>query len=153
MVYLYNLTGKSPRKLSISEKRVISGLKQLTEVLFVQHYRTNENQDQENMSNIALENAATAAADMMMLSNANIEQATNTATATDKENNGDFQRFLDSAMKNGAEQFCTIVMQQLTADEHIELSEEWHNGQLNAYDLARKRLFEGNSEDDMTKEA
>lgn len=62
---------------------------------------------------------------------------------TTKENQQHIQQLLEfsAIMKNGAEQFCSMIVQQLTADEHIELNEEWHDGQLNAYDLAHRRLF------------
>lgn len=49
-----------------------------------------------------------------------------------------YNDFLDFSMENGAEQFCTSILKQLTIDDHIESREKWYNEQLNAY----KRLFE-----------
>lgn len=79
-----------------------------------------------------------------ILTNTEMPATSNANMKTDKENDGQFQQFLDSAMKDGAEQFCAMVVQQLTNQEHIDHHEEWHHGQLNAYNLAHKRLFEHN---------
>lgn len=122
----------------MTEKRVIGGLKQLTELLFQQHYKRHENEvdSSQNENNFVQSDEITTSAET--------PSSSNIAMNDGKENDGNFQQFLDSAMKDGAEQFCAMVVQQLTNQQHIEHNEEWHHGQLNAYNFAHERLFENN---------
>lgn len=124
---------KSPIKLTMTEKRVIGGLKNLTELLFKQNYKQNETvtESTENSDPLQPDEIST-----------NSEVPSASDINTDKENSENFQRFLDDAMKDGAEKFCAMVVQQLTTQTHIEHNEEWHRGQLNAYNLAHERLFD-----------
>lgn len=119
----------------MTEERVISGLKNLTELLFQQNYKQNVTAAE------STENSDTLQSDEISTSS---EVPSCSNTNTDKENSGNFQRFLDDAMKDGAEKFCAMVVQQLTTETHIEHNEEWHRGQLNAYNLAHERLFDEN---------
>lgn len=129
----------------MSEKRVIGGLKQLTELLFQQHYKNNTDETDSNQD----ENMPVQSDEISMYRTAETvpeKQCVNMDMNMDlpKENDGNFQQFLDSAMKDGAEQFCAMVVQQLTNQQHVEQHDEWHRGQLNAYNLAHQRLFENN---------
>lgn len=126
---------KSPIKLTMTERRVIGGLKNLTELLFKQNYKQNETTAE------STENSDTQQTDEISTSS---ESPSGSNTNTDKENSGHFQRFLDDAMKDGAEKFCAMVVQQLTTQTHIEHNEEWHRGLLNAYNLAHEQLFDEN---------
>lgn len=117
----------------MTEKRVIGGLKELTELLFRQHYKDKNEADQNENKFVQSEEISTSSE---CPSSSSIE-------STDKEN-GNFQQFLDSAMKDGAEKFCAMVVQQLTNQQHIDHHEEWHKGQLNAYNFAHEQLFETN---------
>lgn len=119
----------------MSEMRVIGGLKNLTELLFKQNYKQNAtaNESTENSDPLQTDEKSTSS-----------EVPSGSNTNTDKENSGNFQRFLDDAMKDGAEKFCAMVVQQLTTQTNIEHNEEWHRGQLNAYNLAHERLFHKN---------
>lgn len=122
---------KSPIKLSMTEKHVIGGLKQLTELLFKQHYK----------HNITDENNEPLQSDEVTTSTE--YEATSIDNQTDKENNDRIQQFLDNAMGDGhGEQFCAMVIEQLTSGHSTHHSEEWHRGQLEAYNMAHKRLFE-----------
>lgn len=116
-----------------SEKCVVNKLKQLTEALFIEHYQKNENKEQKNVLNVTPETTTAAVNNMKILSNVNVTQASNS-----DETNNDFSDF---SIENGAEQFCAIIIKQLTVDDHIESVEKWHNEQLNAYDFAYKCLF------------
>lgn len=126
---------KSPIKLTTTEKRVIGGLKNLTESLFKQNYKQNATADESIENSNLLRTGETS-------SSSEVPSGTNINTG--KENSGNFQRFLDDAMKDGAEKFCAMVVQQLTTQTHIEHNEEWHRGQLNAYNVAHERLFDEN---------
>lgn len=119
----------------MTEKRVIGGLKNLTELLFKQNYKQNET-EAELTKNSDPPHTDDKSTSSQVPSDSNMN--------TDKENSGNFQRFLDDAMKDGAEKFCAMVVQQLTAQTHIEHNDEWHRGQLNAYNLAHERLFDEN---------
>lgn len=123
----------------MTEKRVIGGLKQLTESLFKQYFKQNEN-DENSIDGCSetLQSDEVAIATAYSAPN-NIE---NHPTHPDKENNGHFQQFLDNAMQGGAEQFCAMVVEHLTAGNQEDQSEEWHRDQLNAYNMAHERLFE-----------
>lgn len=116
----------------MTEKRVISGLKQLTERIFKQHFKENQMSEDsvtENVEPVQSNEVSTSTE----------YEATSNGIQTDKEN-GHFQQFLDQAMGNGqAEQFCAMVVEHLTTGKP---SEEWHLDQLNAYNLAHKRLFD-----------
>lgn len=120
----------------MTEKRVIGGLKQLTELLFKQHYKHGQN----------TENTITQHDERIQsdeVTTGTKRESTPSDMQTDKENNENCQRFLDNAMQDGhAEQFCAMVVRQLTTADSIEHSEEWHRGQLDAYNMAREHFFE-----------
>lgn len=48
----------------------------------------------------------------------------------------------DENVPDEAEVFCGMVVQQLTTGDSNEHKEEWHHGQLNAYNWAHDQLFE-----------
>ncbi|XP_031626694.1 uncharacterized protein LOC116342983 [Contarinia nasturtii] len=131
-----NVTSKSPVKLSMTERNVIGGLKQLTELLFKQHYKQNQND----------ENDVTQSEEFLQsdeVTTSTESEPNSSDMQSDKENSGNFQRFLDNAMGNGhAESFCAMVVRQLTSADSIQHSEEWHRGQLDAYNMARQHFFE-----------
>lgn len=121
----------------MTEKCVIGGLKQLTELLFKQHYKHNEITD----------DAVTRCDEPLQSDEVTTStefEATSSDTQTEKENNGNFQKFLDNAMQDGhAEQFCAMVVRQLTdGGDSVDHSDEWHRGQLDAYNNANKHFFE-----------
>lgn len=119
----------------MTEKRVIGGLKQLTELIFKQHYK--QNQCAEDIVSQSVEPLQSDE-----VSTSNEYKASSSDVENDKEN-GNFQKFLDNALGNGeAEQFCAMVVKHLTTGEPIDHSEEWHRGQLDAYNLAHERLFD-----------
>lgn len=119
----------------MTEKRVIGGLKQLTELLFKQHYK----QDNQNQSVFTQSDEPVQSDEV---STSTEYEATSSDMQMDKENDGRFQQFLDNAMEDGqGEQFCAMVLEHLTTANSIDHSEEWHRGQLDAYNLAHKRLF------------
>lgn len=119
----------------MTERNVIGGLKKLTELLFKQHYKQNQSD----------ENAVTQSDDFLQsdeVSTSTESEASSSEMQTDKENSGNFQRFLDNAMGDGhAESFCAMVVRQLTGAESIQHSEEWHRGQLDAYNKAHEHFF------------
>lgn len=131
---------KSPYKLSTTEKRVIGGLKQLTELLFKQYYKPNSNgQDNVDGVNEPLQSDEVTKS---------IEYPTpnDTDMQIDKENaaDGHFQQKQsdNNTTPDEAEMFCGMVVQQLTTVEPVDHSEEWHRGQLEAYNKAHERIFE-----------
>lgn len=119
----------------MTEKRVIGGLKQLTELIFKQHFKQNQmSEDSVTQTNEPLQSDE--------VSTSMEYEATSSGMQPDKEN-GHFQQFLDKAMGNGqAEQFCAMVVKHLTTGEPIDHSEEWHRDQLDAYNLAHERIFD-----------
>lgn len=135
---VFEHSAKSPYKLSTTERRVIGGLKQLTELLFKEHYKHNSIED-DNVDGIN-----------EPLQSDEITTSTECATSstmdmqTDKENNANGQYQLDSneSMHDEAELFCGMVVQQLTTGDAVDHTEEWHRGQLKAYTAAHERLFE-----------
>lgn len=134
-------SAKSPYKLSTTEKRVIGGLKQLTELLFKQHYKPNANEQLGNDEPMQ-SNEVAMSMDYSTSSGANMY--------TNKENtdgNVHFDENLpdesDAMYHEAGEAFCGMVVQQLTTgDPNDHKEEEWHRGQLNAYNWAHEQLFE-----------
>lgn len=123
---------KSPVKLSMTEKRVIGGLKQLTELLFKQHYKQQDsNQCHSTQSDEPLQSDEVTTSTEF--------EATSSDAQSDKENDERFQQYIDDGQ---GEHFCAMVVKQLTSKSSIDHSEEWHHGQLEAYNMAHKRLFE-----------
>lgn len=115
----------------MTEKRVIGGLQQLTELLFKKHFK----------QNVVTRNDELLQSDEV--STSTVFEASSSDMQTDKENDGSFQKFLDNAMEDGhGEQFTAMVINQLTAGHPVDHSDEWHHGQLEAYNQAHKRLFE-----------
>lgn len=117
----------------MTEKRVIGGLQQLTELLFKQHFK--QNAVTQNDEPLQYDEVSTST----------VFEATSSGMETDDKENvdGPFQQFLDNAMDDGhGETFCAMVINQLTDGHPVDHREEWHHGQLEAYNQAHKRLFE-----------
>lgn len=115
---------------------MIGGLKQLTELLFKQHYKPNST-EQDNIDGInepLQSDEVTTSTEYPM--------SIDSDTQTDKENVNFQQNQPDNTTPDEAEIFCGMVVQQLTTVEPIEHDEEWHRGQLDAYNKAHERLFE-----------
>lgn len=121
--------------MTTTEKRVIGGLTQLTELLFKPHYKHNDNAEatvSQNVDSIQSDEESTSSEN----------DANSTDMQTDMEN-GNCQQYLNNAMDNGqAEQFCGMIVRTLTTGSPIDHIEEWHRDQLDAYNLAHERLFE-----------
>lgn len=116
----------------MTEKRVIGGLKQLTELLFKQHYK------QQNTNQChSIQNDEPLQSDEVTTSTE--FEATSSDMQSDKENDERFQQYIDDGH---GEHFCALVVKQLTSKSAVNHSEEWHRGQLEAYNMAHKRLFE-----------
>lgn len=129
-------TAKSPYKLSTTEKRVIGGLKQLTELLFKEHYKQNA-KDQKDTNEPLKSDEMETNVDYPSSSGANMY--------ANKENtDGNVKQIEDNVPdeSGGAEVFCGMVVQQLTTGESKDHTEEWHHGQLNAYNWAHEKLFQ-----------
>lgn len=108
--------GMSPKKLSSHEKSVINGLKQLTEMIFKPHFQMqNEFDFDMNKTDKADDRVQS------LCSNENDKTA-------------------DGAMEN-AEQFCAMVIRNLTTKDDNG-HDDWHHGQLSAYQTATERLFD-----------
>lgn len=130
----YFFAAKSPYKLSTTEKRVIGGLKNLTELLFKDHFKqTGDGQSDDNEP---------IKSDEMAM---NVEYSTSSdehAFANKENADGNVQQFEEKK----AESFCAMVVSQLTSgDDPISndhKNEEWHHGQLKAYNWAHDQLFE-----------
>lgn len=112
--------------MSTTEKRVISGLKQLTELLFKEHFKPNVNEKLDNNEPMQSDENAM---DMEFSTSSGANMYTG------KENT-------DENVPDEAEVFCGMVVQQLTAGDRNDHKEEWHHGQLNAYNWAHEKLFE-----------
>lgn len=125
---------KSPIKLSMTEKRVIGGLKQLTELLFKEHYK----QPDSNQCHSTVSQRDEPLQSDEVTTSTEFE-ATSSDMQSDKENDERFQQYIDNGQ---GERFCAMVVKQLTSKSSIDHSEEWHHGQLEAYNMAHKRLFE-----------
>lgn len=128
--------------MSTTEKRVIGGLKQLTEFLFKQHFKSN---GQVELNAADTTDEATQSDEV----SSSIELPSDDDVKGDKENNSKtvpIHSSMDSAMHyQEAELFCGMVVEQLTTTgQRAEKppSDEWHRGQLDAYNLAHKRLFD-----------
>lgn len=122
------ISAKSPYKLSTTEKRVIGGLQKLTELLFKQHFKPNANEGN-------MDNGGPVQSDENAMS---VDYSTTNGTANmyaDKENT-------DENPPDEAEVFCGMVVQQLTTSDPNEQKEDWHRGQLNAYNWAHDKLFD-----------
>lgn len=125
--------------MSTTEKRVIGGLKQLTELLFKQHFKQDANNQIDN-------NESLKSDEMAM----NVEYSTSSGANMygNKENTDESGQFQENvpdecgAMYDEAEMFCGMVVQQLTTVDPKDHKEEWHHGQLNAYNWAHEQLFE-----------
>lgn len=126
--------------MSTTEKRVIGGLKQLTELLFKEHFKPNGDDQSDG-------NEPMKPNEMAM----NVEYPTSSdehALANKENADGNVQQFQenvpndDSPMCDEAEVFCGMVVHQLTSGGSNDHKEEWHHGQLNAYNWAHDQLFE-----------
>lgn len=119
--------------MSTTEKRVIGGLQQLTQLLFNNHFKhtadsSEPNNDKEN---------AFIQSDEITSSN---DRASTSAcdSAMDKENHGNFRMILDEAHV-GSEKFCAMVVRQIA---HLDEYDDWHSTQLNAYAKTSGEFFE-----------
>lgn len=81
----------------------------------------------------------------------NVEYSTTSdgnAFANKENSDADGQQFQANAPNDGspmcdeAEVFCGMVVHQLTSGGSNDQKEEWHHGQLNAYNWAHEQLFE-----------
>lgn len=127
--------------MSTTEKRVIGGLKHLTELLFKEHFK--QTGDDQCDSNQPMKS------DEMAM---NVEYPTSShqhafANKENADENGQqFQEDVPSEsgpMCDEAEKFCGIVVHQLTSHSNDHSNDqEWHHGQLNAYNWAHDKLFE-----------
>lgn len=121
---------KSPYKLSMTEKRVIGGLQKLTDLLFKQYYKQNPDEDNDN------EVDGNMQSDEVTMSS-DVPTST-TKLRLNKENDENIHQFSDK----GAEKFCAMVVNQLTrGTDEVAQADEWHRGQLNAYDTAQQHFF------------
>ena len=118
----------------MTEKRVIGGLKQLTELLFKQHYKQ---QDSNQCHSTVTQSEVPLQSDEVTTSTE--FEATSSDMQSDKENDERFQQYIDDGQ---GEHFCAMVVKQLTSKSSVDHSEEWHRGQLEAYNMAHKRIFE-----------
>lgn len=136
-MYILFFLAKSPYKLSTTERHVINGLKQLTELLFKQHFKPNLNEeDNVDENNEPLQsNEVSTSIEYPTSTNSNMQN--------NKENHDDGQQCQANSNTNDeGENFCRMIIQQLKAGDAIKHSEEWHRGQLDAYNIAHKRIFE-----------
>lgn len=128
----------------MTEKRVIGGLQKLTDMLFKQYYKDNnqtEYGDGNSNSNSNGNNVDENVQSDEVTTSREIAASNTTEMRTNKENDGNIQHFLDNDMQNGAEQFCAMVVHQLTDGNMVEQADEWHLGQLDAYNKAHQRFF------------
>lgn len=126
---------KSPYKLSTTEKRVIGGLKQLTELLFKEHYKPNANERMNNDEPIQSD-------ELTMGMEYSTSSGANMYANKENTDENDYSPDERDATYDGAEVFCGMVVQQLTTSDPNDHTEEWHRGQLNAYNWAHEQLFE-----------
>lgn len=136
MLYL----GKSPRKLSLTEKQVINGLKQLTDVIFKPHYRHDTTNGSQSTASVTSSNVNVLNSMIATAIDANQNDKTSTDAIKENERNGDNMHKIP--MKE-AEQFCAMVVHQLSKNDQ-DITDDWHRGQLNAYALASEKLLEKN---------
>lgn len=104
-------------------------------MLFKPHFKQDANdQSDNNGPQVGMEMEYSASADANMYAN--------------KENTVDNAHFQEnvsdenSAMYHEAEVFCGMVVQQLTTSDSNDHKEEWHHGQLKAYNWAHDQLFD-----------
>lgn len=114
----------------MTEKRVIGGLQKLTDLLFKQYYKQNSDEDNENEVDGNMQSD-----EVTMSSDA---PTSTTKLRLNKENDENIHQFSDK----GAEKFCAMVVNQLTrGTDEVAQADEWHRGQLNAYDTAQQHFF------------
>lgn len=121
----------------MTEKRVIGGLQKLTDLLFKQYYKDSQD-DEENQNQVdgtLQSNEVTTSTQYAASSTNNVHVYTN------KENDENFEQFVDNGIHNGAEQFCAMVVHKLAGDGVVQRAEEWHRDQLDAYNQAQKHFF------------
>lgn len=119
--------------MSTTEKRVIGGLQQLTQLLFNDHFKqanaSQPNNDKENTSFIQSEEISST--------NERPSSSCDSSHHNDKENKANLSMILDEA-HIGSEKFCAMVVRQIA---HLDEYDDWHNTQLNAYDKASGAFF------------
>lgn len=113
----------------------------MTALLFKQHFKQNANDEIDN-------NAPLGSDEIAMSTECSPSSGAN--MYTNKENtDGNVQYNQKNvpddecgAINDEAEVFCGMVVQQLTAGDSNDHKEEWHHGQLNAYNWAHEQIFE-----------
>lgn len=120
--------------MSITEKRVIGGLQQLTHVLFNEHFKSNKAAGAE--AGLA-DKENTAFIQSAEISSSNERPATS-SDAGQQVADADSATNTDDA-HIGSERFCAMVVRQIA---HLEEYDDWHSTQLNAYDNASGQFFQ-----------
>lgn len=116
----------------MTEKRVIGGLQKLTDMLFKQYYKQNPDEDNENEVDGNMQSDETTMS-------SDVDAPTSAKKLRlKKENDENIHQFSDK----GAEKFCAMVVNQLArGTDEVAQADEWHRGQLNAYDTAQQHFF------------
>lgn len=112
----------------------------MTELLFKEHFKQNANDETDSTEPLKSDEVAM-----------NVEYAASSGANAyaNKENTDSGVQQFEGNVPNGnvpmydeAEVFCGMVVQQLTAGDSKDHKEEWHHGQLNAYNWAHEKIFE-----------